>query len=442
MRINRYVTTLVTFVICSCTVSAAVGLEVNFNFGTAATGSSTPGGLLAGVVNDVPLSGSTSILDAAGASTTLSASADGWQGDNNNDGDTKFDAAAATYTDGVARSLFWGGSEPTVTISGLDANTNYSVGIVSASTNATSHDWYLNGSQVADDLPEADGNLEIPFFIGTTDGVGDLTVLSNDHQAGVGLLQALVIRDELPLLPIDFRVDTTSGAVTIGSVSGSNGTLDVRGYSITSESGSLNPIQWNSFQEQGIADQGAGAGNTDPNDGVGWEQFSDGASDVVGEFNLLSSTLFGSGIDLDVNIGNLFTGGTNELLHDLLLEVELTSGAFQVYTATYFEGEALPGDYNGDSVVDAADYTLWRDNLGASDESAFAPGTGNGGGIDSSDYDFWRARFGNSAGSSTGNLAVGGVPEPGSVATILFGTALGVSMLAKSRRPQRARNVR
>jgi hypothetical protein len=53
------------------------------------------------------------------------------------------------------------------------------------------------------------------------------------------------------------------------------------------------------------------------------------------------------------------------------------------------------GDYNLDSVVDAADYTVWRDTLG----SSVTPGTGadgdNDGTVDQSDYDFWRARFGN-----------------------------------------------
>lgn len=81
----------------------------------------------------------------------------------------------------------------------------------------------------------------------------------------------------------------------------------------------------------------------------------------------------------------------------------------------------LPGDYNGDNIVNAADYTVWRDNLGAPDESAFAVGTGNGGGVDITDYSNWRMRFGD-----TGVLTATVAPEPGTVFLLLvscFGLA-------------------
>ena len=66
--------------------------------------------------------------------------------------------------------------------------------------------------------------------------------------------------------------------------------------------------------------------------------------------------------------------------------------------------EGLLGDYNGNQVVDAADYTVWRDRLGGSsllnDES---PGT-----VDINDYNYWKSHFGQT-------LVAGGasaVPEP------------------------------
>lgn len=73
------------------------------------------------------------------------------------------------------------------------------------------------------------------------------------------------------------------------------------------------------------------------------------------------------------------------------------------------------GDYNGNGVVDAADYTVWRDTLGLDVE----PGTGADGDGDSvigpGDYDHWVARFGNvvGEGAAAGNGA--GVPEPGTL---------------------------
>ena len=51
----------------------------------------------------------------------------------------------------------------------------------------------------------------------------------------------------------------------------------------------------------------------------------------------------------------------------------------------------LAGDYNGDSIVDAADYVVWRHSQGAS-ITAYAGADGNGDGvIDDADYDVWRA---------------------------------------------------
>jgi hypothetical protein len=67
----------------------------------------------------------------------------------------------------------------------------------------------------------------------------------------------------------------------------------------------------------------------------------------------------------------------------------------------------LPGDYNTDGVVDAADYTVWRDSL----ESATALPNDDTPGVGADDFTRWRANFGNVLGSGGGALAVA-VPEP------------------------------
>ncbi|QDU90593.1 PEP-CTERM motif protein [Pirellulimonas nuda] len=59
-------------------------------------------------------------------------------------------------------------------------------------------------------------------------------------------------------------------------------------------------------------------------------------------------------------------------------------------------GSAL-GDFNGDSSVDAADYTVWRDNLGQT-EGDLLGGNGNGGTVDATDYELWKTHFGESGG--------------------------------------------
>ena len=79
------------------------------------------------------------------------------------------------------------------------------------------------------------------------------------------------------------------------------------------------------------------------------------------------------------------------------------------------------GDYNGDGMVDAADYSVWRDHLG----QTFAlpnRGTANTGPISAADYDVWKSNFGNHAGSGAG--AAVGAPEPTSVTILLIGVAI------------------
>jgi hypothetical protein len=75
---------------------------------------------------------------------------------------------------------------------------------------------------------------------------------------------------------------------------------------------------------------------------------------------------------------------------------------------------ALPGDYNLDGSVDAADYVVWRKN----DESQEG-------------YDSWRTNFGRTLGSGSGALADAAVPEPASLA--LGGMLLGVLAMRRTR---------
>jgi hypothetical protein len=73
---------------------------------------------------------------------------------------------------------------------------------------------------------------------------------------------------------------------------------------------------------------------------------------------------------------------------------------------------AVAGDYNGDGVVDAADFTVFRDHLGGDSTTVFPPGTRNptySGPIGTSDYDYWKAHFGANSGLFA---AVTAVPEP------------------------------
>jgi hypothetical protein len=76
--------------------------------------------------------------------------------------------------------------------------------------------------------------------------------------------------------------------------------------------------------------------------------------------------------------------------------------------------QAAPGDYNLDGIVDAADYTVWRDTLGSTTDLR-ANGNNSGasaGIIDQADYLIWKSHFGNRAGSGAGGDSNATVPEP------------------------------
>ena len=75
------------------------------------------------------------------------------------------------------------------------------------------------------------------------------------------------------------------------------------------------------------------------------------------------------------------------------------------------------GDYSHDGVVDAADYSVWRDLLGSTTHLA-ADGNGNGI-IDAGDYTVWASHFGPTAGS--GSITKGSVPEPATLVLLLVG---------------------
>ncbi|WP_442483740.1 beta strand repeat-containing protein [Aeoliella sp. SH292] len=81
-------------------------------------------------------------------------------------------------------------------------------------------------------------------------------------------------------------------------------------------------------------------------------------------------------------------------------------------------GEGLPGDFNDDGVVNLADYTVWRDNLGAPNELALNGNGNNSGSVDAGDYNLWKSSFG--SGGSLATVDTHQVPEPESGWIIAF----------------------
>lgn len=90
------------------------------------------------------------------------------------------------------------------------------------------------------------------------------------------------------------------------------------------------------------------------------------------------------------------------------------------------------GDYNGNGIVDAADYSIWRDHLGQTfqllNEGPFTPGE-----VTPEDYAYWKTNFGlgsiGSGGGSASGGTIGGpgslpVPEPGALVLLVGASAM------------------
>jgi hypothetical protein len=128
---------------------------------------------------------------------------------------------------------------------------------------------------------------------------------------------------------------------------------------------------------------------------------------------------FGGSANLQNNIKNY-----NAVVHletdDIYLNLEFIdwlSGGDYTYERSTPSVAAPTGDYNGNGVVDAADYVAWRKtlNLPASPPGSGADGNSSGQ-VEAGDFTYWRERFGNPAGSGLGDASV---PEPAGAFVLL-----------------------
>jgi hypothetical protein len=98
-----------------------------------------------------------------------------------------------------------------------------------------------------------------------------------------------------------------------------------------------------------------------------------------------------------------------------------TGGAIGSLAGLVTFSRPLPGDFNGDGSVDAADYVVWRKGVGTTYSQA--------------DYGVWRSHFGQSAGSGAALVSDGvdlvSVPEPTSVGLLLLVAATALLLTAR-----------
>ena len=130
-----------------------------------------------------------------------------------------------------------------------------------------------------------------------------------------------------------------------------------------------------------------------------------------------------------VDLGIIFDPATPEADRDVAFSYTTGAGDVIQGSVQYFTAPGVPGDYNGDGIVDAADYTRWRDNL---NQSVTLPNDTTPGMVTAADYTVWKSHFGQTAGPGSGAATLTSVPEPASaalfvMALVAIGAGLGTT---------------
>jgi hypothetical protein len=229
---------------------------------------------------------------------------------------------------------------------------------------------------------------------------------------------------------IVLQVDRSTGALTIRNQGNLAQDLEINGYEIASADGSL-LASWSGFEAGSVPGFSPGDGS-----GNGWERGDSSGANLLTEAYLLGTSTLG--IDDVLSLGVGYNTALDAM--DLTFSVSIASGNGLLLPGVieYINspGGDLLGDYNNDGMVDAADYTVWRDNLGAAslpnEDPAASPGV-----VDAADYAVWRSQFGMT--SASGALAAGAaaVPEPRAWLSLVLALAVTATWRVVSRRPSR-----
>ena len=101
-------------------------------------------------------------------------------------------------------------------------------------------------------------------------------------------------------------------------------------------------------------------------------------------------------------------------------------------------GPGVPGDYNDNGLVDAADYVVWRKYQGTNFQLTNEVSGVSAGSVTQADHDAWRARYGNTSGSAAGS-AWGPLPVPEPGASVLVMASVAGIIFVRHRPTRRTR---
>jgi len=211
------------------------------------------------------------------------------------------------------------------------------------------------------------------------------------------------------------EVNKSTGAITFKNNSAAPVNLEY--YSISSAAGALQPLAWNSFDDQNYnAVDGADGGST-PGDapGEGWDQAGGAsANQLIEAFLGESGSLLAPSASL--TLGNAYNTSTFGAADgDLVFQFGIANGPLITAPVTYVTG-AITGDFDGNGSVGNSDLTLLLDNWGEAVPPVPAGWTGfqpTPGAVGNDELTALLDGWGDIAGA--GSLGVAAVPEPSSL---------------------------
>jgi hypothetical protein len=268
---------------------------------------------------------------------------------------------------------------------------------------------------------------QLPAFTDGLGGTNNLTGLLNENFINGGNMA----ESGAPVKVIEYVLGQPTDIGRINILSGNRVNSDGRIFMSTSIMYSTN--DGNTFQELGyfqsdpsgvVNNEAAPVAPFDPPQAVTLTSiFDTGATTLLPGVTNLEITFYAVDADDNGLYGDPFDGVNSFTGVDDGIQAAFKSPLI-------WEIDVLPpaagvvGDYNGDNVVNLADYTTWRDSLGTTvTEGTAADGSGNGI-VDAGDYSVWKLYFG----TNTASIKAGTtnpVPEPGAAWLALVACAVG-----------------
>lgn len=148
------------------------------------------------------------------------------------------------------------------------------------------------------------------------------------------------------------------------------------------------------------------------------------------EANTIEASLFAEGATIDnfadAGFDWMIAAEGSESFNPVIAQVQFESLYESNYTVSnvwvgtasdFALPEGLPGDYNDDGTVNAADYIVWRNQNGTVFDLPNRD-PGQTGDIGRADYDYWVTNFGTTAGGGSSNPQSLAVPEPATLALL------------------------